>query len=255
MDRPGEKLKRARERLKLTYRDVEQASQGIAERRGSDEFAIALSRLADIENKGTTPTIYRLFSLCAIYNLDYAEVLGWYDVPIGDLPSETARIPRSETYLFQDISESARATVPIPGDIEIDTSRTTFLSQVVRRWGKSALTLLNATDLRTYRYGIIGANDWSMYPILHPGAIVVVDANVRKIAVSGWNTELERPIYFFEHREGFLCGWANLFEGQVLVQPHPRSGIKPALYAFPSEIEVVGRVVGVAMIFEPAGRA
>ena len=30
MERPGEKLKRIRERLKLTYRDVEKASQQVA---------------------------------------------------------------------------------------------------------------------------------------------------------------------------------------------------------------------------------
>jgi transcriptional regulator with XRE-family HTH domain len=30
MERAGEKLKRVRERLKLTYREVEEASQGIA---------------------------------------------------------------------------------------------------------------------------------------------------------------------------------------------------------------------------------
>ncbi len=59
MERPGEKLKRVREKLALTYRDVEQASRQIAARRGSDEFIIALSRLADIENKGTAPTIHR----------------------------------------------------------------------------------------------------------------------------------------------------------------------------------------------------
>jgi len=38
MDRPGEKLRRARERLKLTYRDVEYASREIAARRGSADF-------------------------------------------------------------------------------------------------------------------------------------------------------------------------------------------------------------------------
>src|SRR5215467_14316229 len=71
MEMPGGKLKRVRERLKLTYRDVEEASQQIARRRGNDEFVIALSRLADIENKGTVPTIYRLYTLCAIYRLDF----------------------------------------------------------------------------------------------------------------------------------------------------------------------------------------
>jgi hypothetical protein len=37
MNRPGEKLRRVRERLKLTYRDVEQASQEIATRRGNSD--------------------------------------------------------------------------------------------------------------------------------------------------------------------------------------------------------------------------
>ena len=81
MERPGEKLKRVRERLKLTYRDVVEASQTIARRRSSEEFLIALSRLADIENKGTVPTIYRLYSLCAIYRLEFAEVVSWYGAP------------------------------------------------------------------------------------------------------------------------------------------------------------------------------
>ena len=80
MEEPGQKLKRMRERLNLRYRDVEEASQKIAEIRGSDEFAIVLSRLADIENKGTVPTIFRLYSLCAIYRLDPVEVLEWYGV-------------------------------------------------------------------------------------------------------------------------------------------------------------------------------
>ena len=87
-------------RLKLTYRDVEQASQKIAARRGSDEFAIALSRLADIENKGTVPTIYRLYTLCAIYRLDFDEVLRWYGVPSEQLPGDAAQFPSRATHLI-----------------------------------------------------------------------------------------------------------------------------------------------------------
>ena len=44
MERAGEKLKHIRERLKLTYREVERASQEIACKRGNTGFAIALSR-------------------------------------------------------------------------------------------------------------------------------------------------------------------------------------------------------------------
>src|SRR5271157_3947969 len=111
MERPGEKLKRIRERLKLTYRDVEKASQQIAERRASDEFAIALSRLADIENKGTVPTIYRLYTLCAIYRQDLTEVLRWYGVPLDQLASEALHIGLDETHAVH-FKVTGTATVP-----------------------------------------------------------------------------------------------------------------------------------------------
>jgi len=98
MDRPGEKLKRTRERLKLTFRDVEQASLQIAARRDNDEFIIALSRLADIENKGTVPSIFRLYTLCAIYRLDFDEVLQWYGVPREQLAGDAMHIRLEATH-------------------------------------------------------------------------------------------------------------------------------------------------------------
>jgi len=77
MEEAGQKLRRVRERLRLTYRDVEDASKIIAHRHDNDEFNVVVSRLFVIENTGTLPTIYRLYSLCAIYRLDVYEVLDW----------------------------------------------------------------------------------------------------------------------------------------------------------------------------------
>ena len=77
---------------------MEEASQKIAARRASDEYAIALSRLADIENKGTVPSIYRLYTLCAIYRLDIEEVLGWYGVPVGELPADALNVGIAATH-------------------------------------------------------------------------------------------------------------------------------------------------------------
>jgi len=88
MEEPGQKLKRVRERLNLRFREVEEASTEIAQRRANDEFIVALSRLADIENKGTIPSIYRLYSLCAIYRLDLTEVLGWYGISLDMIPAD-----------------------------------------------------------------------------------------------------------------------------------------------------------------------
>src|SRR5580704_18078430 len=101
MDRAGERLRRARERLKLTYRHVEEASHEIATRRGSTEFLLPLSRLADIENSGRVPTIFRLYTLCAIYRLDLQEVMRWYGVPADQLTAEALQISLEETHTIE----------------------------------------------------------------------------------------------------------------------------------------------------------
>jgi transcriptional regulator with XRE-family HTH domain len=252
MERPGEKLKQVRERLKLTYRDVVEASKGIAQRRSSEEFTIALSRLADIENKGTVPTIYRLYSLCAIYRLELREVLGWYGVPLDDLPSDALTIGLDQTHVIG-FSADGPATVPQSLDREIDLNQTTFLSHLVRRWGKMPLNILGGLDIRHYRYGLIGLEDWSMSPVIQPGSMVLIDQNRRRIARDGWTSQHDRPIYFLEHRHGYRCGWCALAENRLIVLPHPASQQAPAIFD-PAEIDVVGQVMGVGMLLEPSRR-
>jgi transcriptional regulator with XRE-family HTH domain len=254
MEEAGQKLKRVRERLKLRFRDVEEASTRIAARRGNDEFVVALSRLADIENKGTMPSIYRLYSLCAIYRLDLAEVLSWYGVSLSTIPADAAIIEHERTHLVGFHPEEGEVQIPIALDPGLDLSRTVFLSRLVQRWGTVPLMLLNNINLKNYRYGLIGTEDWSMFPIIPPGSLVVIDDSKRRIATSGWTNEFDRPIYFLEHREGYACGWCSLKEGQVIVQPHPASNCDPESYLYPEEIEVVGQVTRVAMSLETSAR-
>jgi transcriptional regulator with XRE-family HTH domain len=252
MERPGEKLRHARERLKLTYRDVAEASQEIAQRRGSDDFSVALSRLADIENKGTLPTIYRLYTLCAIYRLDWKEVLRWYGVPLDLMASEALQIHLDETHAIHFPPESP-VTVPQPLNQEIDLDKTTFLSHMIRRWGKLPLNFLNGLEHRHLRYGFIGFTDWSMYPILAPGSLVLIDQNRQKIAVDGWSNELERPIYFLEHRDGYRVGWCTPLGERLLLQPHPGSQTPATLFEY-GDVDVVGQVTGLAMLLESRKR-
>jgi transcriptional regulator with XRE-family HTH domain len=252
MERPGEKLRQARERLKLTYRDVAKASHGIARRRGSEEFAVALSRLAAIENKGTVPTIYRLYTLCAIYRLDWKEVLRWYAVPIDQMASEVLEIPLAETHAIQ-LSTDGPLTVPQPLDRGIDLRKTTFLSHMIRRWGKLPLSFLNGLDYRHLRYAFVGLEDWSMYPILQPGSLLLIDQGRRKIAAGGWSDELDRPIYFLEHRDGYRVGWCSHLGERLLLLPHPAAQEPPAIFEY-SDIDVVGQVTGAAMLLESRKR-
>jgi transcriptional regulator with XRE-family HTH domain len=255
MEDAGEKLKRVRDRLNLTIRDVEEASRRIAGRHKNDEFVIGLSRLSEIENKGTVPTIYRLYSLCSIYRLDLLDVMEWYGVDSGELAADaaTAEIARTHVIGFGSL-ETGHVQVPLALDPGIDMRRTTFLSRMIQRWGKLPLSLLNGFDLKGHRYAFIGMEDWLMYPLIQPGALVLIDESRRKVINSGWSSEFERPIYFFEHRKGFACGWCTLNASQLVLQPHPSSMCFPEVYAYPEDIDVIGQVTGVAMRLDQGKR-
>ncbi len=249
MEDVGQKLKLTRERLRLTYRDVEEASLRVAEKHHNDEFAIALSRLADIENKGTVPTPYRLYTLCAIYRLDFFDVLEWYGIDLASLPADSVNAAQIERTHPVGFSPDMRGEVllPLALDPGIDLRKTTYLSRMIQRWGRLPLMLMNGLDLKNHRYGFIGTEDWRMYPLLQPGALVIIDETKRKIGDTGWRNEFERPIYFYEHKGGYACSWCDVTEEHLVLQPHPASLCNPEIFAYPGEIDVIGQVTGVAM--------
>ncbi len=255
MEEPGQRLRRARERLNLRFRDVEQASLAIAERRGNPEFAVLISRLSDIENQGTVPSIFKLYSICCIYRLDLHEVLGWYGVPLEAMASDAGMVDIAKTHAIGIIPDNgAEAMLPISLDPGIDLRRTFFVSELVQRWGKLPLALLSAADVRKFRYGFIGTEDWSMYPAFPPGSLLVVDDTKRKIQSAGWRSLGERPVYFVEHREGYFCRWCSVRDGVISLIPAPDSESPVLNFTFPGEIEIVGQVVGVAMSLDPEKR-
>src|SRR5262244_3334299 len=79
---PGLRLRQVRERLGLTYRDVERISFELAARRGRSDFVLHISRLADIENHNAIPSLHKLYTLAVVYHLNPLELFGWYDVPL-----------------------------------------------------------------------------------------------------------------------------------------------------------------------------
>lgn len=248
LDDPGLRLKRVRERLNLRYRDVEEASNQLANRHNNDEFIIALSRLSDIENKGTVPSLFRLYSLCTIYRLDIHEVLEWYGIELSAQAADAAAIQIERTHMIGFGRHlTGDVQVPLALDPGLDTSKTTYLSRVIQRWGKLPLALLAGLDTKNHRYAFIGSDDWSMYPLLQPGSLLLIDDSPRKIVSSGWANEFERPIYFFEHSNGYACSWCTVMDKKLMLQPHPASMCSPEVYSFPGEIDLIGQVTGVAM--------
>jgi transcriptional regulator with XRE-family HTH domain len=76
----GDKLRNIRIGRRLTLRDVQLQSRALATAHRNEELAISATRLSDIETKGITPGLYKLYALSLVYNLDLLTILAWYGV-------------------------------------------------------------------------------------------------------------------------------------------------------------------------------
>jgi len=240
-------MRQTRERLGLTYRDVESASFQIAAKRGRPDFILHISRLADIENRNVVPSLHKLYSLAVIYHLDPLEITCWYDAPLEQTFHDGAAFPAPRTHLSNSLPPPPTTTI---GDDNLNTLATGLLNRLPPAVGPFAR--LEPYAEGPYRYGYIGLSDRRMAPILRPGSLVLVDTSVRKIEVNDWSSEYDRPLYFVELREGYRCGWFNKEKARLIMQPHALSRCMPESWRTPEEAEVVGQVVGlVTYLNEP----
>jgi transcriptional regulator with XRE-family HTH domain len=241
---PGLCLRQVREKLGLTYRDVERSSFELAAQRGRSEFILHISRLADIENHGVVPSLHKIYTLAVVYHLNPLDIFRWYEVPIDEFFGDGAVFHTPQSHLM---APPASLRIPVHFDPSFDPNRTEFLSRMVEKWGRFEGALTGGND--HHRYGYIGLNDRRMMPLLRPGSIVLVDVTMRRIEETDWVNEYDRPMYFVEIRDGYRCGWFHQAGSRLVMQPHPLSRCLPESWEIPDEAEVVGRVVGIVTRF------
>ena len=245
----GKRLKAVRERLGLSTRDVQQMSRQIASEKQNEEYFLSHNWVTDIEQGRFMPRMFRMYSISAIYKLKFTDVASYFGLQISDLRRDSASIHLPKTHLLENLGEPEGEAVSLPVEFKPDFrfEKTNLLARVVEKWDAVPLGLLQHLDLRGSMYGYIGLEDFTLYPLIRPGSLVQIDANERKISPLSWKTEFERPIYFIELRDGYLCSWCQLEKGQLMVIPHPQSRQAVRHFDYPSQAEVVGRVTGVAM--------
>jgi transcriptional regulator with XRE-family HTH domain len=245
----GELLKTLRVRLGLATRDVERKSQQISGEKRNQEYYLSHAWLTDIENGEFTPSIYKLYSLSAIYHRRFSEVASYFGLHIGDLSRDSASIGLPRTHLLdrEGEAESDNVAVPVEFKSGFRFEETNLLSRIVEKWDEVPVGLLQHLDLRKSMYGYIGLEDFTLYPLIRPGSLVQINAGERKISPVKWKTEFERPIYFTELRNGYVCSWCEVDRGQLIVIPHPHSHQEVRRFDYPAQAEIVGRVTGVAM--------
>ncbi|MGB7641478.1 MAG: helix-turn-helix transcriptional regulator [Terriglobales bacterium] len=256
----GIDLRKIRDRLGLTMRDVENASLAISQQRGSEEYLIPPSRLSDIETKGVVPSVYRFYSLAAIYRKPLATLLRLYGIDPDAITSEWSSSQPAHSHVVSIERDQDSCSIPVKLDPGFDLRATSDLGRMVQQWGTVPLSMLSHLAAQDYTYAFIGHEDFTMYPILQPGSFVQVDESRTRVVERQWRSEYERPIYFVETRDGFTCCWCsfrlNSLANSLVLQPHPLSPTPVRILRHPQEAEVIGQVVGIAMrIGDPAAVA
>jgi len=243
----GLALRILREKLGLTMRDVEAASEKIARKRINEEYIVPISRLSDVETKGVTPSIYRLYSLAVIYRVSFQETLRLYGVEIDLSVSDLESCSPPKSHLAPALKNPGLAKVPVRMDPSFNPRKTLNFGRMIEEWGTVPLVYLEELSKTGFTYGYVGSEDLTMYPILPPGSFIQVDESKGKVVEGGWRSEYERPIYFVETRQEYVCCWCTLAKDSIILQPHPLSPVSPRILGYPQDAEVIGQVVGVAM--------
>ena len=246
---PGNHLRDLRNRLGVTTREVEDLSRRIAEDRDNEEFSISNAWLTQIENKNSVPSIYKLFSLSVIYRAKFGDLLSIFGVELEDSVRYQSSLQLQNTHLASiEVADRDRAArFPVRFDRGFRVETTSLISRMVEVWGEVPIALIEKLDVRNCQYGFIGMDDRTMDPLLRPGSFVQIDSHRKRIPAAGWRTELDRPIYFVELREGYACSWCETRGANLTLVPHPLSGCAIRRYAHPEEAEIIGQVTAVAM--------
>jgi len=152
------------------------------------------------------------------------------------------------THLIGKAADLEREGLNLPTHFapEFQLEKTSLLPRLIETGADSSFHGL-APEFWKALYGYIGLEDLTLYPLLRPGSFVEIDSRQNKIKPVEWRTEFERPIYFVELRDAYICSWCELDGNQLTVIPHPQSKQEVRRFQYRTEAEIVGRVTAVAM--------
>ena len=245
----GKRLRAEREHLRLSLRQVRELSRGIAAQRKNSEYYLAHSSLADFETGKQLPNIYKLYSLSVIYGRQYDKLATFFDVPVGEAEKDHKALVYPQTYLVGVASELGECAILSSRELreKLRPERTNLLSKILENWKDVPPALLQQMDWRDSLYGYIGMQDYTLDPIIRPGSFVQIDSRQRTVPPVNWHSDFDRPVFFFELRDRYVCSWCELHDGQLILVPTPQSHRHARHVRYPVDATIVGRVTAVAM--------
>lgn len=235
----GERLLAIRTRWGLSLSEVTARSERLAELWGSRSYRISGSWLARLERGEHEMTVPKLVSLATIYSEPPEQLLREIH-PNFNRSLDSAHPGPNMTVMVNGGPLESQARQLIPDGFNTDPIPDDTM----------LLPIEGAIAHNRYRRAVIGKKDLSLSPVVQPGSIINIDTLQRGIvARSNWSHEFARPMYLLLTRPGYVCGWCDLDETGIWLTlvTHPLSEQPNQRWRYRKEVEVVGRVVAVAM--------
>jgi transcriptional regulator with XRE-family HTH domain len=247
----GKRLRAKRERRHLSIRDVERFSQRIVEEKKNPAYYVPHNWVSDLENGKSKPRLAKFHSLSLIYECDISEILTLFGLNIGDLDREKGLIALPDTHLAGHALSRADPIVPASLKLrdKVLLERTNLVRRMFQNLGEMPLFLEQQAGVRDVLYGYVGTEDYTLDPLIRPGAFVQIDPHQNKVTKGIWPSEYDRPVYFVELRDNrYACSWCDYVGSRLLVVPSPKSPVAIRSFRYPQDAEIVGRVTGFAML-------
>lgn len=222
-------------------RDVERVSRSIADAKGNPEFYVSHATLAAIE-RGSVPSIYKVFSLALCCGVPYGELLSLFGVDTRETKAQEHLAALSRPSLEAPTLAGPTFPFRMNFDVGAGSVETNLLLDHPHDW-RFPVDLLSRLQPGHFLYAVIGLNDDGMAEIIPPGSLVEIDREQRHVKPGNWRTTRERPIYLVWHERGYSCAWCQLTRNELLLIPHPLSQRPISRFRMPSEATVIGRIV------------
>jgi hypothetical protein len=202
-----------------------------------------------IESGGHVPSIFKLYTLSAIYCCNWSHLNSFFHLRMSDLAKDQLLYGVPRTRLLPEETEEVPETVVLPLHFqkEQELTKTNLLNKLVAFWGEVPIPLVRLLSPEKMLYGLVGLDDDTLSPIIRPGSLVQMDVNQTKVLNGSWTSEHDRPVYFVELHEAYAFGCCALKRGVLTLIPHPKSSREIRRFAHPREAEIIGRVTAVAM--------
>src|SRR6266436_4327865 len=171
---PGAELRAIRRHLGISTRQVEKYSRQIVKAENSAKFYISNAWLSQIEATGPVPSVQKLFSLSAIYRINFVELLYLFGIDLEriGLHQLEIRLPNTHPAKLEVYNEGGTATFPVRFHEGFKVEKTTLLSRMVKIWGDVPISAIRHLDIRNSEYGYVGLRDLTMDPLVDRKSVV-----------------------------------------------------------------------------------